>query len=293
MKKAIIFFSIMSVFASCKKDNTTVNNNTEPATYNTDSAYTLYNLSYGSDAQQNINLFLPANRDSASTKVFVLIHGGAWSAGDKSDFNDLFNTLKTYYTHHAIININYRLGSSSNPGYPKQMEDIQAALTKIQQPKYNLSKQYMLIGNSAGGHLSMLYAYAFDNNHYVKGIINTVGPADLTDTAYLNYTSYLGIFSAFIGNAAYNYFTNRALFEEVSPAKRVTPNSPPTLSFYGDQDPLIPSTQIGLLRSALEANGVYHFDTLYAGGGHGVWATNEQNTDYRNKIAGFIDLFFI
>lgn len=278
----------LSVLVSCKK---TDGGNTEEPYYSIDSAYVLNNISYGTDPQQVMDIYMPSGRSGATTKVFVLIHGGGWSAGDKADYTSTFNSLKTYYPNHAVINLNYRLGTSSNPGYPKQINDIQAALNEIQKSKYNVAKQYLLYGGSAGGHLSMLYAYAFDEERYVKGVINTVGPADLTDTAYLNNPAYLGIFSALVGNAAYAHQQNTALFNEVSPVKQVTQNSPPTLSFYGNQDPLIPASQLGLLRNALDAKGVYHVDTMYAGAGHGNWNV-EQSQDFLNKTIAFIDRFF-
>lgn len=286
MKTVIIFLPLCFLFfASCKPDKTQETN------YDIATSYILKNISYGSNSQQVMDIYLPANRSDTTTKVFVLIHGGGWSAGDKADYTDMFNSLKTYYPDHAIINLNYRLGTSSNPGYPKQIEDIQSALSLIQLPKYNLSKRYLLFGGSAGAHLSMLYAYAFDDNHYVKGVINTVGPADMTDTAYLNHAVFLGIFASFIGNAAYSYEQNTALFEAVSPTKRVSTSAPPTLSFYGDQDQLIPSTQLGLLRNALDAKGIYHVDTMYVGAGHANFNA-EQSQDYLNKIIAFINQYF-
>jgi acetyl esterase/lipase len=247
--------------------------------------YNLKNISYGSDAQQKMDIYLPANRSADSTKVFVLIHGGGWSAGDKADYSSFLDGLKSLYPNYAIINLNYRLATATSPGYPKQINDIQAALTEIQLPKYALSKQYFLFGASAGGHLSLLYAYAYDNNHYVKGICNTVGPTDFTDTAYTNNPAYAGLLGAFSGS------TNPQILQEVSPAKRVTASSPPTLSLYGSADPLIPSSQMPLLHNALTANGVYNEATMYPGEGHGNW--NPINTlDAINKTKLFVERFF-
>lgn len=107
----------------------------------------------------------------------------------------------------------------------------------------------------------MLYAYAFDHDHRVKGVINTVGPADLTDPSLTNNLILMGVVGGFLGKAIYDYQGNKALFEETSPARRVTPKAPPTLSFYGDKDPLIPVTQMPKLRTALENNHVWHYDT--------------------------------
>ncbi|MBP6731655.1 MAG: alpha/beta hydrolase [Chitinophagales bacterium] len=269
----------MLAISSCGKIDTT------EAKYNAATAYNLKNILYGSDAQQKMDIYLPPNRRADSTKVFVLIHGGGWSAGDKADYSSFLDGLKSLYPNYAIINLNYRLATATSPGYPKQINDIQAALTEIQLPKYALSKQYFLFGASAGGHLSLLYAYAYDNNHYVKGICNTVGPTDFTDTAYTNNPAYAGLLGAFSGS------TNLQILQEVSPAKRVTASSPPTLSLYGSADPLIPSSQMPLLHNALTANGVYNEATMYPGEGHGNW--NPINTlDAINKTKSFIDRFF-
>ncbi len=295
MKKIFYISFIASLIGcitiSCKKKDS--NNANVPAPeYDITQAYNLTDIVYGSDPKQKMDVYLPANRDGNSTKVFVMIHGGGWTSGDKSDYASTVAAFKSYYPNHAIININYRLGVQGNPGYPKQINDIQAALNEIQKEKYNLSKKYLLYGGSAGGHLSLLYGYAFDPNHYVKGIVNTVGPADLTDTSFTKNVFLMGIVGGLLGDAVYNYQANQALFVEASPAKQVTASSPPTISFYGDQDPLIPVTQMPSLRAALQSKGVWHYDTIYPGGGHAVWASQAQNQDYINRTIAFINQFF-
>jgi acetyl esterase/lipase len=261
----------------------------QPVTnYDVTKAYTVTDVSYGSSSEQKMDMYMPANRSAATTKVFVLIHGGGWSGGSKADFTDQLNTLKTLYPAYGIINLNYRLGTSANPGFPKQIDDIRSALIEAQKEKYALGNQYMLIGASAGAHLSMLYAYAYDPAHEVKAVCNTVGPADLSDSAYINNLYYQAIFAALIGNAAYT--KDSATLVAVSPAKQVTAQSPPTISFYGNADPLVPSNQMTLLHNALDAHGVYNEKTMY-NGGHGGWSATD-NTDAVNKIVNFINARF-
>lgn len=267
--------------AACKKKNP----DPEPS-YEVTQEYNLQNISYGTDNQQKMDIYLPANRNS-NTKVFVLIHGGGWGGGDKADFTSLLNSLKTYYPDHAVININYRLATQSSPAYPKQIDDIQAALNEISLAKYGVSSQYLLFGASAGGHLSLLYAYGFDPNHHVKGICNTVGPSDLTDPNYLNNPVYASVYPTLISGGA----QNQAGIEAVSPALHVSPSSPPTISFYGDSDPLVPATQMSRLHDALNANGVYNQATMYQGAGHGNWNT-EQSNDCVAKIVLFVNAYF-
>lgn len=285
--QALLFLLTLSfICTSCHKDTG------EPSPYLASQSYNLKDVPYGTDPQQKMDVYLPANRSSSQTKVFVMIHGGGWSAGDKADYSSTVDAFKAYFPNHAIININYRLGTQDNPGYPKQIQDIQAALDEISKDKYAVSQQFLLFGGSAGAHLSMLYAYAFDPDHHVKGVVNTVGPADLTDPSPTNNFILMGVVGGLLGKAIYDFQGNKALFEETSPAIRVTPDAPPTISFYGDKDPLIPVTQMPLLRTALEKNHVWHYDTLYPGGGHGQWASEAQNQDYINRTIAFIDQFF-
>lgn len=281
-KQIIPLICLLILFTTgCKKKNP----DPEPS-YEASQEYNLQNISYGTDNQQKMDIYLPANRNS-NTKVFVLIHGGGWSGGDKADFTYLLNSLKTYYPDHAIININYRLATEASPAYPKQINDIQAALTEISSEKYDVSSQFFLFGASAGGHLSLLYAYSFDPDHHVKGICNTVGPSDLTDPNYFDNPIYASAYNVLVSGGK----QNQAGVEAVSPALHVTPVSPPTISFYGDSDPLVPSTQMARLHDVLNANGVYNQATMYQGAGHGNW-NQAQSNDYVAKILVFVNSYF-
>ncbi len=67
---------------------------------------TIYNISYGTDASQKIDLGLPANRNEA-TQFVVVVHGGGWVAGDKTELSWMLTGLKQ--RGFAVANINYGL----------------------------------------------------------------------------------------------------------------------------------------------------------------------------------------
>jgi len=129
MKKTLCAFLLLLAITSCKKEETPDSD----VHYDAAQAYDLSNIAYGDDAKQKMDVYLPANRDSISTKVFVLIHGGGWSAGDKADYTSTMASFKTYYPDHAIININYRLGTVASPGYPKQVKAYNVRIPLRQQ----------------------------------------------------------------------------------------------------------------------------------------------------------------
>jgi acetyl esterase/lipase len=73
------------------------------------------NESYGSAALQKADIYLPANRNT-DTKTVILIHGGFWTSGDKTDMDTLLAPIKAANPALAIVNINYRLadGAAAN-----------------------------------------------------------------------------------------------------------------------------------------------------------------------------------
>ena len=245
--------------------------------------YEELNISYGSDINQNLDLYLPANR-TTHTKTMILIHGGGWSSGDKNDMNFIKDLIHLDLPNLAIVNINYRLSTENQSPYPMQIEDITSILNYLKEnkSKYTISEDIGFIGISAGAHLSLLWSYAFDNNQKVKMVCSIVGPTNFTDPAYLNNTD--PTLQEMLN--LYGINPQISFLEEVSPYHQVTENAPPTILFYGGQDPLIPTTQGTDLRAQLEILGVTHEFTLYPNAGHG-WGGIEL-IDTWSKLKAFI-----
>jgi acetyl esterase/lipase len=245
--------------------------------------YEELNISYGNDANQTFDLYLPAKR-TTNTKTMILIHGGGWSSGDKSDMNVIKDLIRLDLPNLAIANINYRLANQSEKPYPMQIEDITSIINflKENKAKFTISENIGFIGTSAGAHLSLLWSYAFDDNKKVNMVCSIVGPTNFTDPAYLNNTdpALQDMLNLFGINPEISFL------EEVSPYHQATETSPPTILFYGGLDPLIPITQGTDLRDKLENLGVTHEFTLYPNAGHG-WVGIEL-LDTWSKLKAFI-----
>ncbi len=257
----LIFLIVM--FFNCSNESAIEDPNTEidPSKY-----YQELNISYGNDTNQKFDLYLPANR-TENTKIMVLVHGGGWSSGDKSDMNLIKDLLRQDIPNMAIANINYRLADEDHQPYPMQIEDITSVINylKDNKVKYSISETLGFIGTSAGAHLSLLWSYAFDTNSNTNMVCSIVGPTNFTDPAYLNNTD--PDLQALIDI----YGLNPAIpfLEEISPLHQATSDAPPTILFYGGQDPLIPTTQGTGMRDKLQNLGVTHEFTLYPDAGHG------------------------
>ncbi len=263
LKLIIFYFALSFLFYNCTEeaaDNTT-NTSLDATKY-----YQELNVSYGNDFNQKFDLYLPANR-STNTKTVVLIHGGGWSSGDKVDMNPFKDLIRQDLPNLAIVNINYRLADANNKPYPMQIDDISSIINylKTNKTKYTISDKFGFIGVSAGAHLSLLWSYAFDTNKNINMVCSIVGPTNLTDPAYLNNTlpELQEILDLYGTNATSSYL------EEASPLHKVTASAPPTILFYGGQDPLIPTTQGTDLRDKLVNLNVTHQFTLYPNAAHG------------------------
>lgn len=227
---------------------------------------TLVDVAYGNDEQQTMDIYLPQNRN-LNTKVIVLVHGGFWEAGSKEDMNFIIPTILQQLPDHAIVNINYRLATPESPAYPKQINDIKKALNHLKTNNYYISDSYAMLGVSAGAHLSMLYSYKYDLQHNVKAVIDLVGPADFTDPEFRELPEYEDASMLLLGTAT----PGNGQINQINPVAHINALSPPTLSFYGGQDYLIPSSQGLLLKGTLDGHGVYNEFNFYPEGGHLGW----------------------
>ncbi|WP_162926903.1 alpha/beta hydrolase [Flavobacterium psychrotrophum] len=283
MKKTLaLLFLFVSFLQSCSSDD----NNTTPAD-DTAVAKEYTDVHYGSDPQQIMDVYLPAGR-TAATKVIILIHGGAWIAGSKEDFADFIPLIKTEFPGYAIVNINYRLATETSAAFPKQIDDVKKAIAFLKNESgYTISSNYGLIGTSAGAHIAMLYSYKYDTSHEVKAICNIVGPADFLDPAYVSHPLYPLAGLYVIGSST----PSQQAVTEVSPIAHITAQAPPTLSFYGGQDQLIPATQGPRLKAALDAAGVVNQFNFYPNGGHGDW-DDATFAEVYAKLTAFFEVHF-
>jgi len=242
-------------------------------------AQTLLNVSYGSDPQQVADIYLPERKNDHSTKVLFLVHGGGWSGGSKEDMNAAVAVSKTLFPNYALVNVGYRLATTESPAYPKQMNDLKAVVAHIANSDYAVSEDYAFLGISAGGHLSMLYAYAFDPDRHVKAVCNIVGPTDFNDPAYTENP----LVQDYFENLGTEFTT--AFLSEVSPVTHISAQSAPTIQFMGNADPLIPTSQGTRLKARLDSFGITNELNIY-NAGHGNFSATDSQEIY-SKLSAF------
>jgi len=220
----------------------------------------VFDYSYGSHPLQNMDVYIPAG-DRDTMALMVMVHGGSWVSRDKSDFEMWFN-YEVDRKKVAVININYRLDDDSTRPLPMQSDDINSAIEKLREDFDFPARKIGLLGMSSGAHIVTYYAYTYPGAQYVKAVANFVGPVDFTDPVYHTEDHWKWIFTGieYIFNLSYE--GNEAQYADWSPYHHVTADTPPTISFYGGQDTLVPYSNGIRLHERLDSVGVenaYYF----------------------------------
>lgn len=242
------------------------------------------NVSYGDDEKQKLDVYLPALRNS-STRLLIIIHGGGWNSGDKSDFDNFIAEFQNKLPGYALANLNYRLVKSTGNYFPTQENDVNAAISflKSKAEDYKISQDFIYLGISAGAHLALLQGYKHSDVLKPKGIISFFGPVDL-ERLYVNSDSTIPEQLKYITNATLD--VNPNIFYESSPINYVSSNSSPTLMLHGDKDVLVPIEQAYMLQDKLEQFGVFNKLVVYPGQGHG-WIGDDL-LDSFNQVEAFV-----
>lgn len=278
MKRFFLIIFIVTFF-SCKKETDNIVDTSLPE-------QNLANVSFGMDAAQKMDLYLPAGRTMENTKLIILVHGGGWVSGDKADFATFVPTLKQRLPGYAIANINYRLANSLANHFPTQEMDMKAAVDFLSQKstEYHISQTWVLLGASAGGHLATLYAYKYKDAK-IKAVVDFYGPVDI---AALYNTSTDPFFQHLIESLMNGTpSSNQELYEQSSPIKFVTAQSPPTIILHGSADELVKVDQSIALQARLQSLNVVNQLVIYSNQGHDIWPPSIMN-DAFDKIETFI-----
>lgn len=277
-----LVFGLVGIFSSCKKNDISAIGS--PAKSDSLAAVNFLDVSYGNNAQQTLDVYLPANRNE-KTRLVIIIHGGGWSAGDKKDFNNFIAEFQKRLPGYALANLNYRLVTADGNYFPTQENDINSAIQflKSKTNDYSISQDYVYVGISAGAHLALLQGYKHSDVLQPKGIVSFFGPVDL-ERLYKNSDASIPDQLKYIMNATLDVDPN--IFYESSPINFVTPRSAPTLMLHGDKDMLVPIEQAFMLQHKLDENGVFNRLVVYPGQGHGWEGTDL--TDSFFQVEAFI-----
>lgn len=206
-----------------------------------------FNQSYGANPVQKCDIHSPITASGRPSEVLILLHGGAWGAGDKFYLIPSVTGFKAQKKNLTIVNANYRLTSSRGIRLEQQLSDIQSLVEYLRKnaAKYNITEDGFVIGGvSAGGHLALNYAYSDLSGGRLKGVVGIVAPTDLTSEPLREAGLEVPI-QQLLGKT---FSDAPEVYRKASPFFIVSHSAPPiTVLFYGGKDTVVPKEQGELL----------------------------------------------
>ncbi len=239
-----------------------------------------------------LNLARPEKSDGPRPCI-VLIHGGAWRAGNKAGHDP--QTWQFVQRGYVSVTVGYRFCPKHR--FPAQVEDVKCAVRflRANAEKFGIDKNRIgAIGFSAGAHLSMMLGVMDksdglegdggwpDESSKVQAVVSYFGPTDLLAPDIPDLSKPL--VKDFVGGSAEEKPDD---CKRASPLTYVTAGDAPTLLFQGTKDPLVPHTQAFKMVDALSAAGVPGRAELIVGAGHGWGGKDLERTS--NESFDFFD----
>ncbi len=258
-------------------------------------------MSYGTHERQIVDLCVPDDA-SGDIGMVLFIHGGAWIAGDKESYASGMNYGASSLGI-ATASLNYRY-ISEDVDILDILDDIDAALAKVKQKGaevgVNINK-VLLTGDSAGGHLSLLYAYARKATAPITpvAVISNSGPTDLYDDNFYhnNAMGDTAVISDLMSKACgkrFDYADKASAMVElyrVSPVTYVSADCVPTVINHGDSDTIVPFSNALTLDALLTQYGVEHVLNVHKGADHDLGKDDAAKDRADELLFGYIDRF--
>jgi len=244
------------------------------------------------ERELHVDVFLPAAARNTH-RAIVLVHGGGWRSGNKSNFYAMANLL----AQRGIASFlpEYRL--SPEAPYPASLLDINDAIVwaKSQAGALGVDRNQIAIGGeSTGGQVAALLAYTADRDLYkthagddtrVSALVDLDGVLDLTAPLALLYENAAGSTSpaALWLGGSMELAPDR--WREASAATYAGAHSPPTLVVTSGA----PRFTAGLdkVQSALHEHGIRCEVAPFDGTPHAFWLFNP----YLGQVVDKIDVF--
>jgi len=197
----------------------------------------------------------------------VVVHGGSWSSGGRSDFPQ-WNAWLTQHGY-VVFDVDYRL--APQPNWQTATGDVKCALGWVARhaAEYRVDpRRIALLGRSAGGHLALLAAYTQDVGGLpascdapavdIRAVIDFYGPTDLV-WGY-NVTANAGgegspALQRFLGGTPR---TVPDAYRIAAPISYARAGAPPSLMLHGGRDQVVGVQHTERLAAALVANNVAH-----------------------------------
>ena len=248
------------------------------------------NVSYGPNSAQVMDICYPPT-PSKTTGAFLLIHGGSWSSGDKGDFESLCGVVARL--GYVGATMNYRM-FAQKATYADMLADIDLALATYVdtagQDGWPITK-VALMGASAGGYLSLMYAYTRQPALPIGFAVGLSTPTDFTDPAFVasadteKYTQLGNLLGVDLSKESID--ARQATLKAASPAYRVQAGAPPTILAHGAKDTVVPYSNAVTMATRLAIAGDTYDLLTYPSSDHNLADDPDVSNRFLNLLLSY------
>lgn len=246
--------------------------------------YVYFDTKYGDNERHYFDLYIPKGKKTVG--IVLMLHGGAWIGGNENEFAGRLEQVAE--AGYAGVAVRYRY-IDEKVNLDDIMDDIEQAMTLVKEIGESHGVEisgFLSTGGSAGGHLSLHYAYSRADTSPIppKAVASYCGPADLSDEYYyynedLQVNNGIGdkeTVAELLGYASgypHTYATRAEAKEDlkfVSPIYYIDENTVPTIINHGMKDDIVPYRNAVDLDAKLTEYGIEHVLNSYPTSGHGL-----------------------
>lgn len=211
-----------------------------------------FDIPYGKEPLQTYDLFV--KEGSQNNPLFIYVHGGGWSKGDKISFEDV---CKQYADKgYTAISINYRLLELPKVGMKEIVADVQQAIKHVftHAKTYQAnSNQTIIAAESAGAQLAFMAVAKLDKEQKKK-IKATVLNSMTSDLTYHPKKKQIRLFGIENDNKRLQ------VIEKYSPVNYLEAFSIPSLAIHSINDRVVPPIHL----EDISVKTVIHHDNIEA-----------------------------
>lgn len=236
------------------------------------------------------DVFIPPD-DNDNRMGILLVHGGGWAQGDKTQLKGYGIQLARY--GYVCACSEYRL--SGEAPWPAQLHDTKAALRWMRANASSLgldADRIAVSGNSAGAHLALMVAATAGDTEF-EGDGGNPGVDTSVAAVVAIYAPTLLRTSGNSEGAVDRLFGTSDIATEVqeraSPITWVRADFPPTMLVHGNRDTTVPVAASLDMYQALVAAGAKAEMHIYEGAPHAFDAVPEFGRQVTELIALFVD----
>ena len=235
--------------------------------------FAVYTFARVGETDLKLDVYLPPENTANNGASVIVVHGGSWSGGTRSDFPQWNRWLAGQ--GYTVFDVDYRL--APQPNYLTATGDVKCAVRWVKEhaAEFKIAPERIaLMGRSAGAHLALLAAYSagdarvpatcrdLETRENVRAVVSFYAPTALL-WAYDNPANRLVIdgpatLSRFLGGSPHESAEIRERFILASPVAHVNTETPPTLLIHGGQDQLIRIENMNFLAEKLKEANVPH-----------------------------------